>query len=201
MSYHRFNKLAKLINRDLEPEIGRGIISKDLMDRKCNCSFPYKFNGKWVYKGKCWSKCLIYKVKCSMCDAIYIGKTHKTLKKRIDGLLSSLLYLLKKWWKSGSFTAHFEQLFNDTTSRTDIRKYMMFKVVKQPHTIRAMKTFTKPNCNICMEERLSILKNLRDKHVTFMNKNLDIYGACRKKTALHQLLLSTDDPIFNRWKG
>ena len=39
-----------------------------------------------------------------------------------------------------------------------------------------MKTFTKPNCNPCMEERLTILKKLRDKRVTIMNKNLEIYG-------------------------
>ena len=54
---------------------------------------------------------------------------------------------------------------------------MTFKVVKQLNPIGAMKTFTKPNCNLCMEERLKILKKLRGKHVTFKNKNLgDIWG-------------------------
>ena len=54
---------------------------------------------------------------------------------------------------------------------------MTFKVVKQLNLIGAMKTFTKPNCNLCMEERLTILKNLRDKRVTIMNKKLrDIWG-------------------------
>ena len=32
-----------------------------------------------------------------------------------------------------------------------------------------------------MEERLMILKKLRDKHVTVMNKNSEIYRACQKK--------------------
>ena len=41
-----------------------------------------------------------------------------------------------------------------------------------------MKTFTKPNCNICMEERLKIIKQLCDKRVIIMNKNSYIYGAC-----------------------
>ena len=62
---------------------------------------------------------------------------------------------------------------------------MTFKVVKQLNTIGAMKTFTKPNCNLCMEERLTILKKLRDKRVTIMNKNSEIYGACRHKTTFH----------------
>ena len=75
MSYHRFNNLAELLNRDLAAKIGRGIFSKDLMDRECNCSLPSKVNGKCVYEGKCRSKCIIYEVKCSKCDAMYIGNT------------------------------------------------------------------------------------------------------------------------------
>ena len=96
----------------------------------------------------------------------------------MDGHFSDLQHLLKNGQKPDSFAAHFKEHFNTTTSRTDIRKYMTFKVVKQINLIGAMKTFTKPNCNLCMEERLMILKNIRDKCVTVMNKNLEIYGAC-----------------------
>ena len=52
-----------------------------------------------------------------------------------------------------------------------------------------------------LEERLTILKKLRYKRVTIMNKNLDIYGACQHKTTFHRFRLSTDDPVFNGWKG
>ena len=44
---------------------------------------------------------------------------------------------------------------------------------------------------------LKILKKICDKHVTVMKKNLEIYGACRRKTTFHRFLLSTDDPVFN----
>ena len=66
-----------------------------------------------------------------------------------------------------------------------------------------MKTFTKPNCNIFTEERLTILKKLRDKCVTVMNKNSKIYGAFQHKTISYQFFLSTDDNVlvFNRCKG
>ena len=80
-----------------------------------------------------------------MCDAIYIGITQQTLKKIMDGHLSDLLRLLNKRKKSDSFSAHFKQHFNDTTSRTDLRKYMSFKVLKQVKPIGAMKKPTKPN--------------------------------------------------------
>ena len=57
---------------------------------------------------------------------------------------------------------------------TDLRKYITFKVVKQPNLIGETKTFTKTDCNLCMEERLTILKNIREKRVTVMNNNLEI---------------------------
>ena len=53
---------------------------------------------------------------------------------------------------------------------------MMFKVIKQLNPIGAMKTFTKPNCNLCMQERLTILKIIRDKRVTVMKKNRRFMG-------------------------
>ena len=132
---------------------------------------------------------------------IYIGNTQQTFKKRIDGHFSNLQRLLENRHKSDSFAAHFVQNFNTTTSRTDLCKYMTFKVVKQLNPIGAMKTFTKPNCNLCMQECLTILKKLREKRITVMNKNLEIYGACWHKTTFRLFCLSTDDPVFKGWKG
>ena len=60
-----------------------------------------------------------------------------------------------------------------------------------------MKTFMKPNCNLCMQERLTILKILRNKRVIVINKNSEIYWACRHKMTFHRFCLSTDDPVFN----
>ena len=54
---------------------------------------------------------------------------------------------------------------------------MTFKVVNKLNLIETIKYFTKPNCNLCMEERLTILKKLRDKQTTLMNINSEIYGS------------------------
>ena len=80
-----------------------------------------------------------------MCDAIYIGNTQQSFKKIMDGHFSDLQRLLKNGQKSDSFAAHFVQHFNNTTARTDLRKCITFKVLKQLNPIGAMKTFTKPN--------------------------------------------------------
>ena len=65
------------------------------MDRKYNCSLPSKVNRKCVYGGKFQSEYIIYKVKCSICDAIYIGNTQQTFKTRMDGHFSDILSLFK----------------------------------------------------------------------------------------------------------
>ena len=109
-----------------------------------------------------------------MCDTIYIGNTQQTFKKRMDGHFSDLQRLLKNGQKSDSFAAN-------TTSRTDLCKCMTSKVIQQLNPIGVMKTITKPNCNLCMQERLTILKNLRDKRVTVMKKNLRFIGSVGTK--------------------
>ena len=63
----------------------------------------------------------------------------------MDGHLSDLLRLLNSGHKSDSFAEHFEQHFNNIMSRTDLRKYMTFKVVNQLNPIGTMTIFTKPN--------------------------------------------------------
>ena len=103
-----------------------------------------------------------------MCEAMYIGKTQQTLKKRMDGHFSNLLRLLKNGQKPYSFAAHFKNNFNATTSHKDLFKYMTFKEVNQINL---------PSCNLYTEERLTTLKNIRDKCVTVMNKNSETYGA------------------------
>ena len=60
---------------------------------------------------------------------------HHTFKKRMDGYFSDILRLLKNGKKPNSFAAHFEHHFNATTSCKDLRKYMVFKVVKQINPI------------------------------------------------------------------
>ena len=54
----------------------------------------------------------------------------------MDGHFCYLQRLLKNRKKSDSFAANFVQHFNTTTSRTDLRKYMKFKVVKHLNPLR-----------------------------------------------------------------
>ena len=131
-----------------------------------------------------------------MCDDIYIGNTHQTFKKKWTSFIQSSTYTQERK-KQDSCAAHFKQNFNATTTYTDLHKYMTFKVLKMINLIGSIKKLTKPNFKLCIEERLTILKKLRDKHVTIVNKNLEMYEACRDKTTFYRFFLSTDEPAFN----
>ena len=58
------------------------------------------------------------------------------------------------------------------------------------------KIFTKNNCNLRMQERLTILKMLIDKRVIVMNKYLDIYWACRHKMTFYRYFVCTVDLVL-----
>ena len=52
--------------------------------------------------------------------------------------------------------------------------------------IGAMKTFGKPECTLCMKERLSILNFKRKRSIKVMNACSEIYGTCNHKTRFHR---------------
>ena len=62
----------------------------------------------------------------------------------MDCHFSDLLRLLNNGQKSDSFAAHIKNNFNTTTSRTDLRKYMAFKVVKKLNPIGTIKHLRNP---------------------------------------------------------
>ena len=113
----------------------------------------------------------------------------------MDGHFSNLLHLLKCSQKYDSFAAHFDHHFNSTTSHTDLSTCTTFIVVKKFNPIGAMKTFTRPICNLCTDKLLTILKKIRDKRVMLMKNYLEIYGSCQQKSVFRRCCLSTDDPV------
>ena len=136
-----------------------------------------------------------------MCEFIYIASTQEKFKKIMDSHFSDILRLLKNGQKSDSLSAYLEQNFNFTNSLTYLIMDMTFKGVKQLKVVCAMKTFTKLNYILCMEECPTIFKNIRDTRVTIMNNNFEIYWAYWNKATFRQICLSTDDPVFNGWMG
>ena len=81
-------------------------------------------------------------------------------------VISPMSNVFSKMGKDQTHLLHLELHFKSTKSGTVLRKCMSFKLAKQINPFGAITLFTKPNNNLFIEERLTILKNLRDKCVT-----------------------------------
>ena len=104
----------------------------------------------------------------------------------MDKHFSNVQHIIKPGQKPVSFSSHYDKHFKFTTAHTYLNMCMGFKLVKHINNIGEMKTFTKPNFSLCIDKRLTVLKNIRGKCVIIMNKNLDIYKACRNNKNFHR---------------
>ena len=118
---------------------------------------------------------------------------------------------INKGLVSDSFAKHFASHFktvskNSQISSGDIRKITKVSILWQGNPISSMKTFGKINCNLCMMERMEILKakkldELNGEH-KLINSSKELYGACRHKTKFHRYRsfkkpISTDEGCIN----
>ena len=75
-----------------------------------------------------------------------------------------------------SLAAHLKLHHNSTTSNTYLHSYMTLKVLDQLKPIGAKKIFTKPNCNLCIEELLMIKKAILQTRHSYEQDFGDIQG-------------------------
>ena len=110
---------------------------------------------------------------------------------------------------SDSFAKHFSKHFrndgankNDQISSKDVREITRVSILWQGNPISSMKTFGRVNCNLCMMERLEIIKAERIDRLKgegkLINSSNEFYGACRHRTKFHRYrifknLISTDE--------
>ena len=122
----------------------------------------------------------MYKIKYTFFGDIYIGSTQQTSKKIMDSLFSGVQRIIKNKQKSDSFSSHYKKHFKYTTYYTELVKRISFKEVKYINPIVSNKPFTKPNLNICIEERLTILYIYVIKIVIFMKNVGNIWDPLEK---------------------
>ena len=135
MSLNRFNNLAELFNRDLDAKLGRAMSYPQTMSAYDLCiSFPFSF------VSTLWRHFFI--------PFSFVSTLYPVLYPSVSTLYSIpsppvfMLDSISSW-------------FDPTLTK--------FPTVNYINTIVTMKSLTEPNCNLCMEEHLTILKNLRNK--------------------------------------
>ena len=96
--------------------------------------------------------------------------------KILDGHLSKVQGIIKKVQKLDSFIDHYKQHNKPTASWTYLLKFMTLNVVKQIKLVRSILSLTKNNYNLCMEELLTILKNVCGKSHNYELKFGFVWG-------------------------
>ena len=171
--------------------IMKGFVSRDMKDRDCNCSKPNILDdGKCLYKGRCRQSCVIYQVKCKCCKKVYIGNTQKFLKTRIQQHIYDVVCLYNDNTKSDSFASHFNEHLKrqnlPTIKSKDVRPLLDVSIIKKTDPIIVSKKFGRDECQLCMNERIEITSRWLKSGVSkLINKNIEIYGACRHKACFH----------------
>ena len=90
-----------------------------------------------------------------------------------------------------SYAKHFASVWKDRGNPTQgmIRGMIHHTILWQGDPIKVVKSFGKPNCTLCVRERIEIIKHARKNPTKLINSCSEIHGACRHK------------PKFHRYKG
>ena len=184
MSYHRFANLRETFQGDLTAKLIHNIGSLDFADLPCNC----RNKAACQYGGKCRSSIVVYQATCLATGKRYIGNTQQHVKKRIQQHVQDAKKLAIMGKKSDSFADHFAQLLPPTMDRKEMTKHVKVKVelLWKGNPLSCVKTFGTKGCKLCAHERLEILKLVRFEPEKAINKNNEVYGACRHKPRFHK---------------
>ena len=112
---------------------------------------------------------VVYEAKCKCCGKAYIGNTQQKLKTRMTQHFNDTRKVINCGVQIDSFAKHFaehceEKIKNGTLKKvktSDERDLMVIKVLWKGNQISVMKSFGKLNCQLCMNERILILENIR----------------------------------------
>ena len=168
-----------------------------LMERACNFLITSKVNDKCVYRYKYRKKCLIYKVKWTLCGDIYIRNIKKTFKKRTDSHFCDAQRILKNVQNQAN-------LLHITSNTLTLLSHTLIDVTiwcsNQLSSSILLDQWNHSQNLIVIHQ----WKNFEQSYkcnatkIPYLRKNTEICGACQHKTNFYQFLLSTDDTIIGR---
>ena len=97
--------------------------------------------------------------------------------------------------KSDSFASHFAEHFKDfkdtkKVKTKHVREMVEMEILWQGDAIGCMKSFGQLHCNLCMMERIEILKISRKEPEKLIKSKSEIYGACKHKTKFHKYCIN-----------
>ena len=188
MSYHKFPNLREQLQADLGGKLNKNVGSLDFDTLPCNCNIRTKINDECPYNNLCRHSIVVYKATCRTTQKFYIGCTQQKLKARFNQHFNETVNAANKGLSSDTFAKHFaKQATNEgKTTVKHIRDNTSFEILWQGNPLSSSKSFGKLNCNLCMKERLEILKAMKQQPKRLINSSNELYGACRHRPVFHR---------------
>jgi hypothetical protein len=172
------------------------LASRQVVEERCTFLAP------------CRKSIVVYQATCLETGKKYIGNTQRHVKKRMSEHVGDTKRLYFNNTKSDSFAEHFCQFIpkgipNTKEGKKEATKFIKVKVdiLWQGNPLSCVKTFGTKACKLCAREKLAILKTSRKNPDKLINKNFEIYGACRHNPKfhrfgqLHNIAPNTDESI------
>ena len=96
MSYHVFSNLGAKLNAETASKLMVGIDYLTWINRPCNFGPSFKVDGKCFYGKKCRVSFVFYKATCKCCNKIYIGKSQRYCKTRMQEIFRDFWKILER---------------------------------------------------------------------------------------------------------
>ena len=110
------------------------------------------------------------------------------MKERTNQHLNDVVKLKNRGIHSDSFANHLVKFFKkkEIIRAKDVRDVINVKILKELDPIRVSKKFGSHECQLCMQERIEIAKAKLFRPSQYMNKNIEIFRACRHKAKIYR---------------
>ena len=189
MSYHKFSNLREQFQGVLGAKLLKGIGSLDFDTLLCICNVRTKAYDRCPYNNICRQSCVVYKATCDVTDKFYIGNTQQKLKARMTQHFNKTKDAVNKGLSADSFAKHFanqDTREGEGATVKQVRDCTTVEILWKGNAISCSKSFSKLNCNLCMKERLEILKAMKQQPKKLINSCNELYGACRHRPVFHR---------------
>ena len=129
-----------------------------------------------------------YEATCLECNKFYIGNTSQTLKKRMGQHFLNTKRLVQTGKALDLFASHYTTHFKlgSKIKRMNVRRICRTRILWHGNPISCCKSFGKSCCQLCMRERMEILRRHNKEPDKIINSCGEIYGACRHKPKFHR---------------
>ena len=130
MTNHVFANLGTKLKADTASELMAGIDDKTWISRPCNCGPGFKVDGKCIYGGQCRNACVIYKATCKCCNQVYIGKSLRYWKTRMQEHFRDVWKVIERkkdpenTFGSETFSRHFAAHCSHLSNSRQVRKFV-----------------------------------------------------------------------------